>query len=404
MTGTSVLDSPYSWLRLGVTLLIATVGSAGMWVVVVVMPSLQAEFGTDRAGASLPYVATMIGFALGNLLIGRAVDRFGVTATLAVAACVLAAAFTAASFATSADVLTALHVVIGLGTGASFAPLIADISHWFSRRRGIAIALAASGNYAAGAVWPVIVGAILTVSDWRTAYLTIAATILALALPLTLLLRRRIPPEATAYADAVSTANRRSVNISLGTLQGLLAIAGIGCCVAMAMPQVHVVSLAVDLGCTPAVGAQILSVMLVGGVASRIVFGMIADRLGGAMTLIIGSTLQCFALALYLPIGGVTGLFVVSLVFGLSQGGIVPSYAVLVREYFPSAQAGTRIGFVIMATIVGMALGGWLAGAIHDATGTYTYAFVNGIAWNTLNIFIMLTIIAKTRTPRGVPA
>lgn len=404
VSGQSVLDSRYSWLRLGVTLAIATIGSAGMWAVVVVMPALQAEFGLDRAGASLPYVTTMAGFAIGNLLIGRAVDRFGVTTALLVAVAVLAAGYVASAYAPSAIVLAVAHAVIGLGTGACFAPLIADISHWFARRRGIAIAIAASGNYAAGAIWPVIVGAILTAADWRTAYLALAGIAVGLIVPMSLLLRRRIPVEATAHADAVSTANRRSVDLSLGTLQMLMAVAGVGCCVAMAMPQVHMVALAVDLGCTPVVGAQILSVMLIGGFISRVAFGLIADRLGGAMTLILGSTLQCFALSLYLPTGGVTGLYVVSLVFGLSQGGIVPSYAVLIREYFPSAEAGARIGFVIMATIVGMALGGWLAGVIYDATGSYTYAFVNGIAWNVLNIAIMLTIIAKTRTPRRVAA
>jgi len=404
VTGASVLDSPYAWLRLAVTLAIATIGSAGMWAVVVVMPSLQVEFGLDRAGASIPYVTTMIGFALGNLVIGRAVDRFGVTRALLAATALLAAGFAAAASVHSAFLIGLVHLFIGLGTGACFAPLIADVSHWFSRRRGLAIAIAASGNYAAGALWPVAVGAVLEVADWRAAYLMLAGVILALVPPLALVLRRRVPPDARLHADAVSTANRRSASLSPATLQTLLAVAGVGCCVAMAMPQVHMVALAVDLGCAPVVGAQILSVMLIGGMVSRVVFGMIADRLGGAMTLILGSVLQCFALSLYLPTGGVASLYVVSLIFGLSQGGIVPSYAVLVREYFPSAEAGARIGFVIMATIFGMALGGWLAGLIRDLSGSYTLAFANGIAWNVLNIAIMLTIIARTRTPRGVAA
>jgi len=404
VTGASVLDSRYSWLRLAVTLAIATMGSAGMWAVVVVMPSLQAEFGLSRASASLPYAATMIGFALGNVVIGRAVDRFGVTRALVAAAVLLAAAFSAAASAGSAMTVMAAHAVIGLGTGASFAPLIADVSHWFSRRRGVAIAIAASGNYAAGAIWPIAVGAILEVADWRAAYFCLAAVVLVVVPPMAFTLRRRVPAEATRHADAASSANRRSANLSPAALQTLLAVAGVGCCVAMAMPQVHMVSLAVDLGCAPVVGAQILSVMLIGGVVSRVVFGMIADRLGGAVTLILGSVLQCFALSLYLTTGGVTGLYIVSLIFGLSQGGIVPSYAVIVREYFPSAEAGARIGLVIMARIVGMALGGWLAGLIRDLSGSYTLAFVNGIAWNTLNIAIMLTIIARTRAPRSAAA
>jgi MFS family permease len=184
----------------------------------------------------------------------------------------------------------------------------------------------------------------------------------------------------------------------------LLGIAGVGCCVAMSMPQVHIVSYCVDLGYGPAVGSQMLSLMLLGGVASRLVSGLLADRLGGVRTLLIGSALQGVALMLYLPSDGLTSLYIVSLVFGLAQGGIVPSYAVIVREYMPSAEAGRRVGFVLMTTIVGMALGGWMSGWIYDVTGSYHMAFLNGIAWNGLNIGIMVLILLRTRPRSAVPA
>jgi MFS family permease len=172
----------------------------------------------------------------------------------------------------------------------------------------------------------------------------------------------------------------------------------------MAMPQVHIVSLCTDLGYGPAVGGQMLSLMLLGGAASRLVFGLVADRLGGVRTLLIGSALQCVALFLYLPAGGMVSLYIVSTVFGLSQGGIVPSYALVVREYMPSAEAGRRVGFVIMMTILGMALGGWLSGWIFDVTGGYRMAFINGIAFNFLNIGIMLLVLLRTRPRRPAPA
>ena len=246
---------------------------------------------------------------------------------------------------------------------------------------------------------------LLVDGGWREVYLALAAIILVVVVPLTLCLRRKVPPEALATADAISNANRHAVAIPLSVMKWLLAAAGIGCCVAMAMPQVHVVSFAADLGCTPAVGAQVLSVMLLGGVVSRIIFGVIADRLGGVKTLIISSLLQTFALSLYLPLNGVSALFAVSLIFGLSQGGSGPSYAIIVREYFPARQAGTVIGFVISATILGMALGGWLSGYIYDVTGSYTLAFVNGIAWNTFNVIVMLLILSRTGRPdRLAPA
>ena len=170
------------------------------------------------------------------------------------------------------------------------------------------------------------------------------------------------------------------------------------------MPQVHIVSYCVGLGYGPAVGAQMLSLMLLGGVVSRIVSGFVADWLGGVRTLLIGSTLQCIALFLYLPFDGMASLYVVSLIFGLSQGGIVPTYALIVREYMPAREAGTRVGFVIMMTIMGMALGGWLSGWIYDQTGSYQLAFINGILWNGMNIAIMLTLLARSRTARPLAA
>ena len=167
------------------------------------------------------------------------------------------------------------------------------------------------------------------------------------------------------------------------------------------MPQVHIVSYCVDLGYGPAVGAEMLSLMLLGGVGSRLVSGLLVDKLGGVKTLLIGSLAQCVALFLYLPSDALISLYVVSLVFGLSQGGIVPSYAVIVREYMPAREAGARVGFVLMATIMGMALGGWSSGLIYDLSGSYQLAFINGIAWNGLNIAIMLWLLMRGR-PRNL--
>jgi cyanate permease len=221
---------------------------------------------------------------------------------------------------------------------------------------------------------------------------------------LTLFLRRRLPREAEAHSDSFSNARAAKSGFSPMTLTVLLGLAGIGCCVAMSMPQVHIVAFCVDLGYGPAVGGQMLSLMLLGGVASRLVSGMIADRIGGVRTLLIGSGAQTLALALYIPAGGLTSLYVVSLVFGLSQGGIVPSYAVIVREYLPAREAGSKVGFVMMTTIIGMALGGWMTGWIYDQSGSYFLAFVNGIAWNLLNVGIMLVILLRTRGARLAPA
>jgi len=300
----------------------------------------------------------------------------------------------------SVFVLSVAQFIVGLGTAASFGPLIADVSLWFLRRRGIAVAIAASGNYLSGAIWPVVLAGILAEQGWRAVYVVLAAVTLAVMIPLALFLRRRLPLEARTHADNLSQLRAQAAGFPPRLLALMLGVAGIGCCVAMSMPQVHIVSFCVDLGYGPAVGGQMLSLMLLGGVVSRLISGLVADKLGGVRTLLIGSSLQCIALFLYLPFDGMVSLYVISAIFGLSQGGIVPSYALVVREYMPSAEAGRRVGFVMMMTILGMALGGWMTGWIYDVTGSYQMAFINGIVWNFLNIGIMVVILMRTRPRR----
>lgn len=396
----SVLDSRRSWGRLALTLLIAAIGNAGMWTVIVVLPSVAAEFGLDRGTASLTYVCTMLGFAAGNVIAGRWVDRHGIAPVLALSVAAVGLGHAVVALSGSIWAIAAAQLVIGLGTAASFGPLMADVSHWFLKRRGIAVSIAASGNYLSGVIWPLLLTAGIDTFGWRPAYAATGIAMAVLVLPLTLALRARVPEEARARADAQASARAATARLSPRTLQAMLIVAGVACCVAMSMPQVHIVAYCIDLGFGPAVGAEMLSLMLLGGVASRLISGLLADRIGGLATLILGSALQMLALFLYLPFDGLVPLYIVSLIFGLSQGGIVPAYAVIVRDTMPAAEAGARVGTVIMATIVGMALGGWMSGAIYDATGSYTWAFLNGIAWNALNLAVALFILTRLRPLR----
>ena len=401
MVTSSILDSRYSWTRMVITLFVAIIINAGMWEIIAIMPAVQLEFGVDRVGASLPYTLTMIGFGVGNFVIGKAVDRFGVSLSLIGAAVGVAVGLYLATISTSIVMMSFAQLLIGLASAVGFGPLIADISHWFLKRRGIAMAIVASGNYLSGSIWTLVLADTLNTQGWRGVYILLAIVTLVVVIPLALILRRRLPEEAHAQAEAVSLANAKTSGLSPTALACLLGLAGVGCCVAMSMPQVHIVSYCVDLGYGPAVGAEMLSLMLLGGVGSRLISGMLVDKLGGVKTLLIGSVLQCIALFLYLPSDALMSLYVVSLVFGLSQGGIVPSYAVIVREYMPAREAGARVGFVLMATIMGMAIGGWSSGLIYDLSGSYQLAFINGIAWNVLNIAIMVWLLMRGR-PRNV--
>jgi MFS family permease len=395
-------DSAYAWWRLLASLALSTIGGIGLWSVVVSLPAIQAEFGVDRADASLPYTATMVGFAVGGVLMGRLADRFGVVVPAVLGAVMLGIGYIAAASATVLwQFLLAQALLIGmLGSSATFGPLVADVSLWFVRRRGIAVAIVASGNYLAGTLWPPLLQAAIEAVGWRQAHIGIGVLCVLTMLPLALALRRRAPVE-DAGVPLSARALTDTLRMSPATLQALLVVAGLSCCIAMSMPQVHLVAYCADLGYGPARGAEMLSLMLGLGVVSRIASGLIADRIGGVGTLILGSTLQCLALLFYLPFDGLTSLYVVSALFGLSQGGIVPSYALIVRDYFPAREAGARVSLVLMATVAGMALGGWMSGAIFDLTGSYRAAFLNGIAWNLLNMSIAFWLLLGRLRPRS---
>lgn len=396
-------DSRESVLRLLVTLALMAIGAAGMYVVPVVLPAVQAEFGVARADASLPYTLQMIGFGLGGILMGRLADRFGITVPLLLGAVCLGLGFMMAALSPNIWVFMAVHgILIGmLGASCTFAPLIADTSLWFVRRRGIAVAVCASGNYLGGAIWPPIVQYFVESVGWRTTYFGMAVFCTICMSALALMMRRR-PPQAggTPMATGHGAPGSMPFGFTTGQAQGLLCVAGLGCCVAMSMPQVHIVAYCTDLGFGAARGAEMLSIMLGFGIVSRLVSGAICDRIGGLRTLLLGSALQTLALVLFLPFDQLASLYVVSALFGLFQGGIVPAYAIIVREHFPTNEAGARVGTVIMATLVGMAIGGWMSGKVFDLTGSYHAAFVNGIAWNLLNFGIVLMLLVRVQRNR----
>ena len=225
----------------------------------------------------------------------------------------------------------------------------------------------------------------------------------ATVLPLALLMRRRPSAAVIAAAERATTAARAEAGISPRLLMILLVLAGFSCCVAMSMPQVHIVAYCGDLGYGVARGAEMLSLMLFLGIVSRIGSGIVADRIGGSATLMIGSFMQGVALLLYLWFNGLASLYVVSAMFGLFQGGIVPMYAVICRELLPPREAGARIGLVVAATIFGMAFGGYFSGVIFDLTSSYRMAFLNGVLWNAFNFAIVGWLFWRRRAGPPLP-
>ena len=392
------IETSYSWIRLVASITLSTLGCVGLWSSAVALPAVQADFGVPRAGAALPYTLTMIGFMSGGIMVGRLADRFGIMPPLAVGTILMCLGyFLTASAPTLPAFAVVSGVTIGLGSAASFAPLVADASLWFDRHRGLAISLATIGSSLSGVVWPPIIQHFIAEVGWRQTHVGIGIFCLATMLPLTLVLRRR-PVFDKPATEAASIGNANQViDLPPNVIHALLTFAGLCCCVAMAMPQVHLVAYCADLGYGPARGAEMLAVMLGFGVVSRLIFGWVLNRIGGLSTLLLGSAMQALALALYLPFDGLVSLYVVSATFGLAQGGLVPSYAVIIRELFPAQEAGLRVSLAISTTLAGMALGGWLAGAIYDWTGSYAAALVNGLAWNMANMAIAFWLLWQMR-------
>jgi MFS family permease len=284
-----------------------------------------------------------------------------------------------------------------LGSSIAFVPLMADTALWFARRRGIAVAICASGNYLSGAIWPPVMQHFIETAGWRSTYIGVGIFCALSMAALAPLLRRRAPqPVAAGSATGLAAAGGLPFDLSPNKATALLCVAGLSCCIAMAMPQVHIVAYCSDLGFGAARGAEMLSVMLVCGIVSRLISGAICDRIGGLRTLLLGSVLQGVALLMFLPFNGLVSLYLVSALFGLFQGGIVPSYTIIIREHFAADKIGMRVGTVIMFTMVGMALGGWMSGKVFDLTGSYHAAFLNGVAWNLLNTGIVIFLLRRT--------
>jgi MFS family permease len=294
--------------------------------------------------------------------------------------------------------LSIIQFFLGFSAAAFFGPMMADISRFFYKRKGLAVSLVASGQHLCGAVWPFLIKDFLLDGEWKDAHLFIAL-VCSICIPILFYFLGEKSPNIKQ--DLFKKQKKESVNsrlklsISDKKIQVLLMFAGVFCCIAMSMPQVHIVPLCIDSGFGLAVGTEILSFMLFAAVTSRVLFGFLSDKIGPIQTLIIGSTLQAISLSMFLPFNSQLSLYIVAICFGLSQGGIVPIYAVIISKFLPENEVAERVGLLIFATIIGMSLGGWLSGEIYDYTNSYQIAFLNGIFWNIVNLLIMIYLFFK---------
>jgi MFS family permease len=398
-----LIDSRASWIVASVALATMLMAFGTGWITAVALTDIAAEAGGARSIPALATSLAWLGSGVGGILMGQIAERVGTRWTVIFGASMVALGLAISTLGPPWPLWIGHGLFIGLiGLGGINAPLYVYVSRWFDRRRGSALALISSGTYLAGAIWPPFFERAVAAIGWRETMLWYALIEVLVILPLAAIFFKH-PPEAVHAAAARGSAAEpeRVLGWKPNLVFALLCAAGVLCCVPMAMPQQHLVAFCGDLGFTRSVGALMLSVLLGTAFLSRQIWGAISDRIGGLATIFVGSLWQICAMAAFLMTQDERGLFTVSAAFGLGFSGIIPAYVLALRELYPASQAAWRIPTLLLFTGIGMALGGWIAGAIYDYFGSYVPAFATGVGANALNLILIGTLLARRRYRRA---
>ena len=394
------VETRYGWVIVFASLAVHSISLGAPTILFVALKPIAADLDTARAVPSMAYSLLMIGTGIGGIAMGWWMDRRGVMQPVLFGAVMICLGALLASYAEGRwSLFIATGLLMGLlGKAAMIAPLVANVTRWFDRRRGLAVAIITSGQGLAGALWPTVIQYFNELVGWRGAFLYFSIFAAVTMVPCAFLLRPRPPispsdrPAAGSAADA-----RRVLDLPPHVAQIMLWVGTIGCCAAMSVPIVHLVSHVTDQGYTLEQGAQALSVLFMAAFLSRLAFGVLADRIGPMRTLLIGSVSMAAMLLAFAFTTSYMGLFAAALLFGLGFSGIMPCYPLIIRILFPVSQAGKRIAAQYMFSAVGMALGGWLGGVIFDLTGSYSPAFLVAFAFNVVN-FTMMSMVHVRHT------
>ena len=400
-------ETAYGWVVVFASLALHSIGLGAPTLLFVALKPIAADLETVRAVPSLAYSVMMVGAGVGGVAMGWWMDRWGIFQPVVFGSVMIALGALLASRAEGPwSLFIASGLLIGLlGKSAMIAPLVANATRWFDRRRGLAIAILTSGQGLAGAIWPPVIQYFNDLVGWRGTFVYFSIFAAATMLPLALLLRPRPPPEAAAggAAERDRTADGPRPDFSPRVVQAILWLAGVCCCTAMAVPIVHLVSHATDQGYSLEESARLLSGLFLAGFVSRIGFGILADRIGAIRTLLIGSASMGIMLFVFAFTTTYAGLMAAALLFGLGFSGIMPCYPLLIRRFFPVTEVGWRIATHYLFSAGGMALGGWLGGFVFDLAGTYPPAFLAALAFNLLNFGLVGLLFVRQRRIRLDP-
>jgi MFS family permease len=398
------IESRASWIAAAIVLGLLSISYGSPLLGVVGLKPITEDLGSTRQLVALASALTWLGTGIGGIVMGQVAERFGIRRTVIFGASMIALGLVVSASGNIWTLLIGNSVLVGfLGNGALYPPLLVYVTRWFDRRRGTALALISSGQYIAGMVWPSVFERAISAYGWRATMVAFAGVVVAIV-PIAAMFLQRTPEAPGAFGFGAAGQRRTVLGMRPNLVLALVCTAGFFCCVPMAIPQGHLVAFCSDVGIPAAQGAAMLSVLQGSAFVSRMLWGWMADRVGGLKTVLVGSACQAAAVAAFMTTQDEAGLFAISAAYGLGFSGIIPAYIVAVRELYPSREASWRVPSVLFVSMAGMAFGGWLAGALYDHFGFYTPAFAIGLMFNLANLAVVGFLVLRQRRSRGLPA
>jgi MFS family permease len=396
------VETRASWVIAIVSLIILAIGYGAPLITAIALKPIAADLGTQRSEPALASSLAYLGAGVGGILMGYLTERIGIRWIVMFGAMMIAAGTVLSASGGLTELYVGHAVFMGaLGASCMFSPIMTYVSRWFDRRRGTAIALISSGQYIAGVVWPNVIQLGVVYWGWRQAMAWFGILVAVAVVPLAGVFLRA-PPKAPAssFAHHGPPAGTRVAGFSPNVALIMLSFAIFCCCMTMSMPMQHLVAFCGDLGIGATTGAVMLSVLMFSAFMARQFWGWLSDRVGGLRTILYGSAAQAVAMSGFLLTQDEVGLFTVSAAFGLGYAGLIPAYILTARAVYPVTEASWRVPIIMFAGLLGMAGGGWAAGALYDVFGTYGPAFATGVGFNLLNLVVILPMVIRETTSR----
>jgi MFS family permease len=370
----------YGWIIVGAGIVVTCVGFGAMFSLGVFLQPMSDTMGWSRTGISTAALLNFLGMGVGSFVWGALSDRLGTRAVVLLGGVLLGFGTVMASqVPTLGQFQVSFGVVVGFAAGSLYAPMTATTTRWFTRHRSLAVALVSAGLGLGSTTTAPLARWLITTHDWRTAMLVIGELAWLFIIPAGMLVREPPKPAARGLSEVASGGDGRGLTAAqaLRTPQfAAIAFTYFACCAGHSGPIFHIVTHAIAHGVPAMAAATVLSAAGIASLSGKIICELVADRVGAKPMLLAGLILQALAVSLYLVARELSHVYAVALMVGFASGGVMPLYAILVREYFGARIMGTTFGAIGSASTLGMALGPLAGGWVHDAFGSYVWLFI----------------------------